>query len=160
MFCPKCGVATSEDAVYCRSCGLSLIPIAEMVAGEPLERGSALGIRSREGIGRLGLATFILGLVVALLNAAFSKQFDFPDLYGKTIFLTLIAVGMLVMALSLFLPSYRRTRHKSAPSRTVPEAAVTVRLQPAAAADEARMGLVRDLDPVPSVTDHTTRNLG
>jgi len=111
-------------------------------------------------MGRLGLATFILGLVIALLNAAFSKLLDFSDIYGKTIFLTLIAIGMLAIASSLFLPSYRRgTRRKSNTTESLTGSGSTTRLNSAPAADEVRIGTTRDLDPVPSVTDHTTRHL-
>src|SRR5689334_14327897 len=89
MFCANCGLESSDGAVYCRSCGLSLPGVAALVTGEPLNDGLVGGIRSREGMGRLGLATFILGLVIALLNAAFSKLLGFPDTYGTAVFLIL-----------------------------------------------------------------------
>jgi len=159
MFCPKCGLESSGEAVYCRSCGLSLPSVAAIVSETPPE--SPRSLRSQEGIMRLGFGLFLLGLVIALLNAAFSKLLEFPDVYGKTIFLVFIAMGLLVLGAGLFFPSRKgqnsavAKRRKSTLSRADP----TARLLSVPAAEEMRFDVTRDLEPMPSVTEQTTRNL-
>jgi hypothetical protein len=158
MYCPKCGLESSDEAVYCRSCGLSLPGVAAIVSGAPSD--PLRGLRSQEGIMRLGFGLFLLGLVIALLNAAFSKLLEFPDVYGKTVFLVFIAMGLLVLGAGLFFPSRRSSAPGKRRRRVLTGADPTAPLLSVPAAEEMRVDVTRDLEPVSSVTEHTTRNLG
>jgi hypothetical protein len=37
MYCPKCGTNTTIEQKFCRSCGINLSPVSEMLAGGELE---------------------------------------------------------------------------------------------------------------------------
>ncbi len=112
IYCPRCATPCSPDASFCRSCGLQLAAIGSIVRGEsPLSRPDRY--RPNVNFMRLGMGLFIFGMVLALGGAAL-KQFDlFPEEWGKTVFLTFIALGMACLGLGFVVPN-RRRRHRTA----------------------------------------------
>jgi hypothetical protein len=158
MYCPRCATEFQDGSpeAYCRGCGFELSPVTSLVTGEeakPPSRRSPVN----SPLMRLGMALFILGLVVALLNAALSGLLGVPEVYGKTFFLVMVAVGMGCLGLGMLMPRRQKAKTQKAntfPSqRSAPNAlntpAVTNNLPP----------LRADQFEIPSVTEDTTRNL-
>jgi hypothetical protein len=169
MFCPRCAKKFEADTSYCRTCGLSLDEVRQILNGgadtEPEYRR-----RPNFSLMRAGIAIFILGMVVALGNAALSTAIGFSPDIGKVIFLSMIAVGMLFLGLGFVFQQKRYvTRRSNANTKSDPaRTKSTSRL--AAQLEEPREDFLEvefpkdDREPVnaelPSVTEHTTRQLG
>lgn len=166
LFCPRCGNRFVADISYCRTCGLSLDGVSEIVNGEA---ASAPEVRTRPNfkLFRLGIGLFILGLVVGLINGALRDFELYPNSYGKTLFLAIIAVGMLLLGAGFVFPTKRYAKRK--PGETTGSKA---RLDTAPLAGQLSTPANdidflefpndhRDLEAVPvgSVTEQTTRNL-
>ncbi len=101
---------------------------------------------------RVGMVLFILGLVVALLNAALAGLIGVPEVYGKTFFLLMVAAGMGCLGVGMLVPRRRRPKTPSTGTTFVNQLnapATTNHLPPIPAKEFA----------VPSVTEDTTRNL-
>lgn len=49
MFCPTCGGETSQAMRFCRSCGMELQPVAEIIAQR---RSAVVSERTRAGLDR------------------------------------------------------------------------------------------------------------
>ena len=163
MYCPRCSKVFSEGTSYCRSCGLSLDGVAEIVSGEA-ETAPELKFRPNDKIMRLGIAVFILGLVVALGNAALAAAFSLPEVYGKVIFLSCVAFGMLLLGAGFVFPKQTYTKRSR---RSLFRTARTAPLDELPSADRNiddfgfSTGARETVSSEPgSVTDHTTRRLG
>ena len=72
MNCPGCGIENSEEASFCRSCGISLIMPTETVASSPKATSSGFVGRQRE-----------MGLLTAALVDALSGQGRLVMLVGE-----------------------------------------------------------------------------
>ena len=76
MYCPSCGMQTSPDLKYCRSCGMALQTISDAVAqhtGQALEKSESRRKRlERWGTftGMVGVGAIMLLIVGALLCVA------------------------------------------------------------------------------------------
>jgi len=167
MYCPRCGKDFKPNISYCRACGLALDGVSEIVTGAPPER-------ERKKFGpnvnfmRAGVGLFILGLVIALGNAALRPligQHDGPQI----IFLAFVALGLLCIGGAFVFPDKRYTRHKrradqdadSEPDLMTSELDKALEGKPL----ESEIEFPKDgPEPVsverPSVTEHTTRQLG
>ena len=69
LYCPRCGKPFSGDTSFCRTCGLSLDGVREIVSGEAASAPEMIS-RPNFKLMRLGIVTFIFGLVIGLLNGA------------------------------------------------------------------------------------------
>lgn len=167
MYCPRCGKQFDLGTSYCRTCGLSLDGVSDIVSGEA-ESEPVVTRRPNFKLFRIGIAMFILGLVIGLINGAL-KDFElFPQSYGKLIFMLFVAAGMLTLGAGFLFPTKKYTKRKP----TTGSSGVDKKLDTAPLArslDEARPNLDqvhfskddREFEKVPaaSITEHTTRNL-
>src|SRR5215510_16254089 len=37
MYCPNCGTSTSLEQKFCRSCGMNLLPVSQMLVANPAQ---------------------------------------------------------------------------------------------------------------------------
>ena len=161
-YCPRCGNKFEKATLYCRTCGLSLEGVSEIVSGDA-DNAPVTVRRPNFAAFRLGVGLFIVGLIIGLLNGAL-KDFDlFPQAYGKMIFLTFIAAGMLCFGFAVAFPTKKYTK----PKRSTQKAEFPAELNTSPLAGELASSVSEEInfpksDRVAeprSVTEHTTRNL-
>ena len=169
MFCPRCAKKFEADTSYCRTCGLSLDEVRRILSGEA-DTEPEIRRRPNFSLMQAGIAIFILGMVVALGNAALSTAIGFRPDIGKVIFLSMIAIGMLFLGLGFVFPRTRYIANRSKQDKELEStpAKSTSRLK--ARLEEPREAFLDvefpkdDREPVnievSSVTEHTTRQLG
>lgn len=167
MYCPRCGKQFDLGTSYCRTCGLSLDGVSDIVSGES-ESEPVVTSRPNFKLFRIGIALFMLGLVIGLINGAL-KDFElFPQSYGKMVFMLFVAAGMLTLGAGFLFPTKKYTKRK--PPTASPNTGVNLDTAPLAdslnAAHTRSDDIVfpkddREFEKVPaaSVTEHTTRNL-
>ncbi|HBR58008.1 MAG TPA: hypothetical protein DEA22_11170 [Blastocatellia bacterium] len=170
LHCPRCGNQFSKKTSFCRTCGLSLSGIVEIVSGEaPPNKGSLVSRPNPRAI-RLGIGLFIFGLFLGLLHGALRELGLYPESYGKIVFLAFCASGMLCFVLAFLFPTTvykKQTEALAASGSSEPLSLDTSDLTidrlnpaPAASAFEVPFKAREDNDSgVPSVTEHTTRKL-
>lgn len=169
MHCPRCGNQFSSGTAYCRTCGLSLDGVSEIVHGES---ASAPEITSQPNlkIMRLGGGIFILGVAFALITRILRGLELFPESYGLLVFLVFSTVAILTLGVGLLFPAKKYTKRKPAQSTAPSELDLVSGTPPLTARLNAASPAVNDIDfpkagrepekmPVGSVTEHTTRNL-
>lgn len=143
MYCSSCGVAVSQALTYCNHCGAKLNSAKTDDLSEARQANPELLVSAMA-------ATFILGLVAIAVLLGVLKQvagFDPPFLIAATAFcfaLLLLIEGMLMKMLIS-----SRSKPKIPQSKKTIKDASTRELQEANARVLA--------EPVPSVTEHTTR---
>jgi hypothetical protein len=158
MYCPNCGKITSLEQRFCRSCGLSLERISQLLAEliPTLEAEDASRIKRRlRDLERLGK---IAGIVVCMLSGLFLLAFFFGagieginnDNPGEGFLLLGMGAGVIVVA--LFAAYYIILRRKaSEQQRQQPEL-----IQ---AEETAKLFPETYLETIPSVTEQTTELL-
>ena len=159
MFCPKCATQNLEGASFCRTCGanISLVPQAmtgQIAATPPeeevMDESCGRGGRRRELTLDVAFKNMFIGIAFLLISIALSRT---------------IGAGwwfwMLIPAFSLMgkgVAQYIRLREKEKRMLMQPQ-----RMQPMMQYQEPA-ALPRRTDelrqPVPSVTESTTRHLG
>lgn len=161
LYCPRCGKGFASETSFCRTCGLSLDGVSEIVDGEA-ESAPQMVSRPNFKLMRVGIGLFIFGLVVGLLNGAL-KDFDlFPQAYGKLVFMAMVALGMLMLGAGFLFPTkHYKKRKPPSKSPTLGTATPKEQLNPAGLNDIILPINTRELEPVAvgSVTESTTRNL-
>lgn len=166
LFCPRCGNQFTGDISYCRTCGLSLDGVSEIVKGEA-ESEPVVTRRPNFKLFQIGIALFILGLVIGLINGALRDFELFPQSYGKLVFMLLVAAGMLTLGAGFLFPTKKYTKQKPSnraetdtSSDTAPLAG---QLNPAEASiidlEFRQGGHEAEKVPLGSVTEGTTRDL-
>ncbi|HYJ92897.1 MAG TPA: hypothetical protein VEV84_16415 [Pyrinomonadaceae bacterium] len=112
MYCPRCSKEFAKGTSYCRTCGLSLDGVVEIVTGdaenEPEIRSGPNGKLMRAGIG-----SFILGSVIGLSTPVFKNL----ELFGAAgiasyIFLGSIMLGIILLGIGFVFPQKRYIRKK------------------------------------------------
>jgi len=166
MFCPRCAKKSDPNTSFCRTCGLSLDEVRAIVTGESASEPE-FRYRPNFKIMQAGIAIFILGMVVALGNAALSTAFGFNKNIGTVIFLTMIAIGMAFLGIGFVFPQKRYAKRR--PNFSSKE---DIELETSPLSPELAEGLelandvefpkdrrARSHAGMPSVTEHTTRQL-
>lgn len=167
LFCPRCGKQFRGETSFCRTCGLALEGVSEIVNGES---ASAPVMTSQPNfrVMRIGIGLFIFGLAIGLINGAVKDLGLFPESYGKMVFLFLVAAGMLTMGAGFIFPTKKYSKRKPSPSdNEVPAALNTAPLEGQLGPAHGRIddvtfqkdGREFEVIPVGSVTEQTTRNL-
>ncbi|MBA3769636.1 MAG: hypothetical protein H0X08_03935 [Blastocatellia bacterium] len=158
LYCPRCSKSFAAGISYCRTCGLSLDGVIALVHGDT---DSAAEIKKRPNVGLMqaGIGIFILGLVVALLNAAMGSLNLFPGEYGSVVFFVLTAIGMALLGLGFVFPKkHYVARRPSLKMEKAKETQITT-----SQLGELPATLYEDGDAEirawTSITEHTTRHL-
>lgn len=166
LYCPRCAKGFTTGTSYCRTCGLSLAGVSEIVHGDS-ENAPVTVTRPSFNAIRYGVGLMILGLVIGLVNGMLRDFNLYPDRYGKMVFLAFIAVAMLTMGSAFLFPTkvYKK-RKPAAPGspRQFDTAPLPGELPAADTSDLVDISFpVAAREPVsvdaPSITEHTTRNL-
>jgi hypothetical protein len=141
MYCSACGTPMAPGLSFCNRCGMSLKEPSNSKT-DPV--GAYLAAITIVGLGGLGL---MLGGAMALKNGG---QFH-EELIGIFMFMIFVIVGIVELSLCRQLSRFNRTSEKKQPH--------TPQLQAGMPA-EIRGPQLRTLgEPVPSVTENTTRTL-
>lgn len=143
MYCPSCGAETNRDLNYCSRCGSSTAPETELVPISLTKPALAIG---------LTVALITLGGFVLLITGAIklAEIFKVPDPI-----MAVIVMGMFTIAFCDFmlLRLLGRIVNNTLDARKDKPAA----LKKAAKRDTSRQLNPPQFEPVPSVTEHTTR---
>jgi len=143
MYCQSCGAETSRDLNYCSRCGASTLPETELVPISLTKPALAIG---------LTVALITLGGFVLLITGAIklAEIFKVPDPIMAVIVMGMFTIAfcdfMLLRLLNRIINSSLETR-KEKPAG----------LKKAPGRDTARQLSSPQFEPVPSVTEHTTR---
>ena len=149
MHCPSCGREASIGQQFCRSCGMSLQPVSELLASEfpSTESPPPSGMPSNFGEAKLikrmfwGLIICIVGIIIGVVGGKILHQ-NLVAVVGAL----LGAAGLLIF-LSVIL-SAAGISHQSARSKALPSPKTTKQLPP-----ESFYGAI------PSVAEWTTELL-
>lgn len=145
MYCPSCGTELTQGLVYCNRCGANLKPVANSASVPPAKLvGAAWAISVAIALVTLGGFGMIFGLVMALITRGMSLSGGGMTLIVFTSLIILAVDWLLVRQLSRVLDIPRLP------------GGVTPRIK---AADTVILKIGAPFEPVPSVTEHTTRTL-
>lgn len=163
LYCPRCASAFTTGTSYCRTCGLELKGVSEIVRGDA-DNAPVMTRQPNFAAFRWGIGLFIFGLVLGILHGALKGFGLYPERYGKLVFLMIIAVGFLTMGAGFIFPVKTYKKRRS----TEPEQPVQFDTAPLAGelppADTNEIVFPANIrEPVMaepgSVTERTTRNL-
>ena len=154
MYCPNCGKTNSAEQKFCRSCGLSLEKavqsLAEQLPGLELDKN----LRERQlKVDRL--ITIVVGsaISIVLVGVLWGIIYGIIIVNGQVtvgLFMLAFIVGMILFGL---LSMYRDSLRKAAAKRQLSEAS------PPLVADTGKLLSESRVEPIPSVTEHTTELL-
>jgi hypothetical protein len=159
MHCPRCGTNATNGQQFCRSCGLNLEKVAELLGSElAIEPSSSIDERARlrerqrkfeQWGGIAGLVTF--GLILLLMIFVVFSQMILKQraLVIPGLLLILLAIGAAVMGL---FQTYSKSLMQKLANPPRPRAAELP------GSDETRK-LDAYREPVPTITDRTTELL-
>jgi predicted amidophosphoribosyltransferase len=138
MFCSACGVAVNQGLTYCKNCGAKVSREDERRPAEP----------KPENIILMMVATFVMGLcaIGALMVVLKAIQFDFGPLMAITMLSFLVMMGLEGIFIRLLFRGRARDKHKDSNL-----------LKPQPTTNQLEAQSQFPLQPVESVTEHTTR---
>jgi hypothetical protein len=138
MFCSACGAAVSQGVTYCKHCGTKVSREDERRPAEP----------KPENIILMMVATFVMGLcaIGALMVVLKAIRFEFGPLMAITMLSFLVMIGLEGIFIRLLFRGRARDKDKDSN---------LLRPQPTTNQLEAHAQF--PLQPVESVTEHTTR---
>jgi hypothetical protein len=141
MYCAACGTPLAAGLSYCNRCGMNL---KERSDAKPTPVNSYLTAITIVGIGGLSL---MLGGALALKNGGHFNE----DMIGVFMFMTFLLVALVEFSLC---------RQLSRINRAAEKRESFVQMMPPGIPNEIRGPQPRALgEPVPSVTENTTRTL-
>lgn len=151
MYCPGCGIQSSPAQKFCRSCGIDLQAVSQLVAGKLSPSNSeALSYSSEKAIQRRmlkvvgwGGAILFLGLALRVIGRKYLHNDLLDVIGGLTVLLTLFITGygLFSVWLSGTKTGQRPPIGKATTQRDLPGGEM-----PRMFSEEA-----------PSITEHTTR---
>ena len=157
MFCPNCAAQQSGEQNFCRSCGLELVEVTRAMELHGPSRERAAMEQRRERIERLGyLSLSVAGVIAVSLILGIAGYYKLVLLGPDVLLLSAMGalVGFVLLAVAalgyskFFLTPARAGESLSEPADTPLTAAATNRL----IADTP-------VNPIPSVTEHSTELL-
>jgi hypothetical protein len=153
MHCPLCGTKASMNQNFCRSCGMELQVISQLVAKHlfatdptlPPVEGDASKLHRAPPLLISGIVSFIIGMALLAADKLFSL-YDWIGLAG----LLLLLAGILIAVYGVLSPRW--------------QAKISLRTslsQPALLSQAESTGLASasHLEAKPGLTEHTTRTL-
>jgi len=158
MHCPRCGTNATVGQQFCRSCGLNLEKVAEILGNEPAEPSSLVDERARlraralkfeQWGGIAGLITF--GLILLLMIIVVFSQMIMKGraMLIPGLLLILLAIGASVMG---FFQTYSKSLKEKLANPPLPRANELP-------GSDSTKELEAYREPVPTVTDRTTELL-
>ena len=162
MYCPRCSKEFSPETSYCRTCGLSLEGVVQIVQGEaetePEIRSGPNGTLTRAGIG-----SFIVGGVIGLSIPIFKNLELFTAAsVARYVFLVIVMLSMLMLGAGVVFPQKRYVKKKKKADSTATDkdpSIVTGRLELPSTDRNVDDFIMSDTRKPDSVTEHTTRRL-
>ena len=169
LYCPRCAAQFSDNISYCRTCGLSLDGVSEIVNGEAAN-APVMTSRPNFKVIRIGMGIFILGMAIGLINGAIKDFGLLPQSYGKMIFLAVVAAGFLTMGFGVVFPTKKYAKRKPSDAQDRPSSEAKLDTAPLTGqlGHADKQFIDADFQParrepamteIGSVTEHTTRNL-
>ena len=160
MYCPNCGIETTQDRKFCRSCGTDLITVSRVLTGQlqVVEPGSGAGQSAlpwyshRRGAAKAGFIAFWGGILLAAMFGIIGSALENIDQSVGSLVASLAGLGGLVVLFGIGLMIYSLFLSK-APA--YPQSPLQTRLpnsQP-----QAQLPPESYRQPVSSVTESTTR---
>ncbi|MEO5858326.1 MAG: zinc-ribbon domain-containing protein [Pyrinomonadaceae bacterium] len=99
MYCPNCGKENAGDQSYCRTCGLKLSAIAEVVADTlPSEENAALQ-RRKVVIEKLGRGALSIAGLIALMSFIFAAALYKLIVFGPEVLFWASAIALSVFVM-------------------------------------------------------------
>lgn len=168
FYCPRCAANANDNVAFCRNCGLPLAEVKGIVTGNAANSPETT-TRPNFNMIRVGLALFILGTVIGLVNVIVRDLGLFPEIYGKAICLIFVSAGLLSIGTSFLFPVkvYKKRNRKDTDAdfaMSLDTGPLDSQLPPAAIND-TDISFPKDsreqsaAEPT-SVTENTTRQLG
>lgn len=156
MFCPNCGGENRREQNFCRSCGLKLDAISQVVAEQTPSLEYAARQRRKDLFERLGLFSLsvaaLIGIALLFAKAAYYKLILFGP---EVLFWSATGALMAFALLSVFFFNYPKLFMKF--EKVDPRLGSTDGTAPAI--PTAKLIEDRPFEPVPSVTENTTNLL-
>ena len=162
MHCPRCGTSAKVGQQFCRSCGLGLEKVSQLVDEQVAPQTDPLSdlapARERQqkferwgGIARLS----VFGLaLITVLGFLISKMMLSGSVGMSDLSLLLIAIAA---GITVGLQTYSRSLKRKVTNPALPKAAR--RLEPERLDPDQSLTLESYREPVPTVTDRTTELL-
>jgi hypothetical protein len=155
MFCPQCSTHNQDSAKFCRTCGTNLEVVSMALAGHPPTEHSLAAAaeanlkKRREATGNVvqGSVMVSFSLLIGLIGFILTRG-HFPWLMIWTLFFSWMACWGTV-SISVGLAGLIGAKLTSGSDSQIPDSHTRA----------LRDGAMTDFPP-PSVTDHTTRQLG
>ena len=159
MYCPSCGIQTSGDQKYCRSCGMDLQMISQTVGehqGQVIEKNEARQ-KKLERWGKItsliGISTLSLLLIGAFICLSISKVFGISfDAFGFDSFAPVVAaIGFCSIIIGgglMSYPSMSKELRNLRPAKLTEKAQTT-----------AELSISNIAEQMPSITEATTNLL-
>lgn len=139
MYCSSCGVAVTQGLAYCNYCGVKLNRGDSGDNPPDIRPGSLISVMVITFVFGTFAITLLMGMMKAVLH------FDYGPLMALTMLSFLIMIGLEGIFTVLL---FRRTRGDHEPRETRQNNRATKELEA-----QSR----QPIEPVPSVTEHTTR---
>lgn len=157
MHCPNCATKASGEQKFCRSCGLKLEKVHQLLSEEL--SSADLHIQNkirrfehwRNAVALLTFATFIIAILVVFIREIKAAiESGSSELYGTLVGFIVVIGILMAMSFAMYSAYLRQklTNRKLSQTATAPDAAPTVKLPPDAAGVE-----------LPGITEHTTEIL-
>ncbi|MGH9947969.1 MAG: hypothetical protein ACRD6X_12315 [Pyrinomonadaceae bacterium] len=108
-YCPRCASPFKQETSFCRTCGLALKGVSEIVSGDA-ENAPVASTRPNFNAIRIGIGLVILATVFGLANVVIKDLDLFPTVVGKAIVMGFMIAGMLSLGFAFVFPSTRYTK--------------------------------------------------
>lgn len=163
LYCPRCGRPFTIDTSFCRTCGLALDGVSDIVGGES---ASAPEVRTRPNYTaiRFGIGLFIVGTALGL-GTTIVKELDlFPPVYFKMLFVGFLIAGLLTLGYSFVFPKKYYVKKGNKEAKNVVEngrdlSTGGLNQLPSAERNIDDFISMEERHKPDSVTEHTTRHL-
>lgn len=165
MYCPRCSKEFAPGTSYCRTCGLSLGGVIEIVTGDAANEPE-IKKGPNEKLTRPGIGSFVIGTVIGLSIPIFKNlELLTAAAIARYIFLIFIMLGILLIGAGVLFPQKRYIRKKGKKALSEDgnkDSLATGRLGqlPSAEREIDDLMMPKNSREPDSITEHTTRQLG
>ena len=148
MYCPSCGNEISVELKYCNRCGANLITVPESYASAPIVKPTRLGLPSIV----LGLTVTIgIGLIINGAAELAGRQLHPAAITWMVLFSMATLFGCTALMIRFWLKVLAMNREVYQPPKQIQMVQTPAQMAP------SRQQFQPRLEPMPSVTEHTTR---